>query len=69
MSRLVLIAPDISCARCKEHIEGDLSPIAGIQRVEVVVETKEVLIDHDESVITEEALRSVMAEIGYPVAE
>ncbi len=69
MTRLVLIAPDISCARCKEHIEGDLSGVAGVERVEVVVERQEVLLDHDEAVITEAGLRKVMADVGYPVAE
>ena len=35
--RTRLAVPDVSCAHCKQAIEGALAPLSGVQRVEVNV--------------------------------
>jgi len=42
-----LIAPDISCAKCKENIEGDLAGEPGIEQVTVDVDTRRIHINYD----------------------
>jgi copper chaperone CopZ len=57
-----LTAPDISCAKCKDNIEGDL----GIQQVSVDVDAHRVRIGYDPQRTTPAQLRARLAEIGYP---
>jgi copper chaperone CopZ len=68
-STLDLTAPDISCGKCKQNIEGDLAGEAGILSVEVAVAEKGIHIVYDDTLIGPEALRSKLADIGYPAAQ
>jgi copper chaperone len=63
-----LTAPDISCAKCKANIEGDLAGQPGIKQVIVDVGTRQVRItsDHDQTGLAQ--LQAKLAEIGYPAA-
>lgn len=61
-----LTAPDISCAKCKENIEGDLADDPGIQQVTVDVDARRVRIGYDPQHTSPGQLRARLAEIGYP---
>lgn len=63
-----LTAPDISCARCKEHIERDLAAIPRVRRVDVTVASKTITVDYDEKTTDLSLLRDSLSELGYPAA-
>jgi len=60
--------PDISCMHCKRAIEGALSAMPGISRVEVDVDSKTVHVVFEEDTVAEADVLATMAEEGYPVA-
>ena len=61
-----LTAPDISCAKCRENIEGDLAGEPGIQQVSVDVDARRVHIAYDPERTSPAQLRARLSEIGYP---
>lgn len=61
-----LTAPDISCAKCRENIEGDLAGEPGIQQVSVDVDARLVRIAYDPERTSPPQLRARLSEIGYP---
>ncbi len=63
-----LTAPDISCAKCKENIEGDLAGEPGVEQVTVDVGAGRVRIAYDQEQTSPWQLRARMSEIGYPAA-
>jgi copper chaperone CopZ len=63
-----LTAPDISCTKCKENIEGDLASEPGIGEVTVDVVTRRVHVIYDQQHTSPERLRAKLSEIGYPAA-
>ena len=68
MASVTFTAPGISCDHCKRSIEGDLSAVEGVRRVEVEIAAKRVDVDYDESATDVDKLRAAMDDIGYPVA-
>jgi len=68
MATVTLIAPDISCGKCKQNIERDLSSARGVRRVDVAVEPKRITIDYDESATGVDELRAALSHIGYPAS-
>ena len=61
-----LTVPDISCAKCKENIEGDLAGDSGVQNVTVDVDARIVRIAYDGQQTSPARLRARLCEIGYP---
>jgi len=61
-----LIAPDVSCDKCKANIEGDLAGEPGIKQVTVDVGTQRVRIAYDQRRTSPKQLRAKLNEIGYP---
>ena len=59
-------AHDISCAKCKDNIEGDLSGEPGIQQVSVDVGARRVRIGYDPERTSPAQLRERLSAIGYP---
>ncbi len=57
--------PGISCGHCKRAIEGEVSQVEGVDRVEVDVATKTVDVTGQAS---EAAVRAAIDEAGYEVA-
>lgn len=68
MNTLDVTAPDISCDHCKRNIEQDLAELPGVGSVVVDVDTKAVHVDYDGAETDEQAIRSKLAEIGYPAS-
>jgi copper chaperone CopZ len=40
-----------------------------VRTVKVAVESKEVAVEYDDAVLTSDALRQTMVDIGYPAAD
>ena len=68
MTSTTLNVPDISCGHCKSSIEGAVSGLAGIERVEVAIETKTVDLSFDDSAIALDAIIETIEDQGYEVA-
>jgi copper chaperone CopZ len=67
VKKVILRVPDISCEHCEHAITEALTPIAGVQRVAVDIEGKEVAVDYDDSAVDLDQLKDVLQEEDYPV--
>lgn len=67
MVEKVYLVPDISCAHCVKAISDELNAIAGVQVMDVSIESKRVVVQHDESV-TEDEIVTGIEDAGYSVA-
>ena len=67
MKTVVLNVPDISCEHCERTITGALSPMAGVQNVNVDIPTKQVRVEYDEGAVDVERMKDVLQEEDYPV--
>jgi copper chaperone len=67
MATTVLNVPDISCEHCQRAITGALSPVEGVQSVNVDIPTKQVTVQYDPAVVTVDRFKDVLAEEEYPV--
>lgn len=67
MSTTTLNVPTISCGHCKSSIEGAVSGLTGIRKVEVGIEAKQVEVDFDETSIALDAIVEAIEEQGYDV--
>ncbi len=64
MTRIYSV-PGISCGHCKTAIETEVARVPGVDRVEVDVEAKTVLV---EGTVGDDELRAAVDEAGYDVA-
>lgn len=67
MTTITYNVPNITCEHCVHTIQSELSEISGVNQVQAYVDSKTVQISF-ESPATEEKIKSVLAEIDYPVA-
>lgn len=65
MTTLTVKAPGISCGHCVRTIENEVCELPGVQNVQASEQSKLVTITYDQPA-TEETIKAVMAEIGYP---
>lgn len=56
--------PGISCGHCKAAIEGAVSEVEGVERVEVDVDAKTVTVDGPAA---DDAIREAIGEAGYEI--
>jgi copper chaperone len=59
--------PNISCNHCTHTIEMEVSDLEGVQDVSAEVESKQATITF-EAPASEEKIKTLLAEINYPVA-
>ncbi|MFH2039581.1 MAG: heavy-metal-associated domain-containing protein [Chloroflexota bacterium] len=59
--------PNISCMHCVHTIQSEVAELAGVQSVKADAGQKQVEIVFDDPA-TEEKIKSVLADINYPVA-
>ena len=69
MSTRKLSVPEISCGHCKSSIEGAVSPLDGVDKVEVHIEERTVDLDYDGSATAFEAIVAAIEEQGYDVTD
>ena len=67
MTTVKYSVPNISCSHCTHTIQTELSELAGVQSVKADEATKMVEVAFD-APATEEQIKSLLAEINYPVA-
>lgn len=68
MEEVTLTAPDISCNHCIATIREALSRLAGVQFLGGNLQTKQVTIRYDPSVVELTDIEKAMEEEGYPLA-
>ena len=67
MTTVTYSIPNISCGHCVHTIKTEVADLAGVQSVEADQATKTATIVFAEPA-TEAAIRSLLSEINYPVA-
>ena len=67
MTTVTYSVPNISCGHCVNTIQMEVGDMAGVETVTASNETKEVEITFG-APADEVAIKSLMAEINYPVA-
>jgi copper chaperone len=67
MAKATLVVPDIDCEHCEHTITEALTPVAGIQAVRVDIPAHRVQLDYDESTVSLDDVKKILAEEEYPV--
>lgn len=67
MKTVTYTIPNISCMHCVHTIKTEVSELPGVQKVEADASTQKATITFD-APATEEKIKSLLAEIDYPVA-
>lgn len=68
MTTVTYSIPNISCNHCVHTIKTEVSELPGVKFVEADSSTKKATITFEEPA-TEEKIKSLLAEINYPVVE
>jgi copper chaperone len=68
MSTMTLNVPDISCGHCKMSIEGAVSELAGIEKVEVTIDARTVDVAYDDATVDRQKIVDAIEAVGYEVA-
>ena len=63
MSEITYRVPDMSCAHCEHAVSTELQSVAGVESVDVNLETKLVVVRGDP--LDDAALRAAIEEAGY----
>ena len=56
--------PEVSCQHCVNAITKEVSALAGVQRVQVNLDDKTVVVEHGEQVATDQIMAAIN-EAGY----
>ena len=67
VSTVTYSVPGVSCAHCREAIEGEVSQVAGVEAVNVDLDAKTVSVEGD--ALDEEAIVAAIDEAGYEVVK
>ena len=68
MTIVVLTVPGITCEHCERAIREALTPVKGIQRLDVNIMAKQVRVTYDETQVATEKMKEILQQEGYPVA-
>ncbi len=67
MSTVTYSIPNISCMHCVHTIQSEVGELNGVKSVVVNAQTKQATITFD-APATEEKIKTLLAEIDYPIA-
>lgn len=67
MTTVTYKIPNISCGHCIHTVQSEVSELAGVKSVVADIDKKEAVITF-EAPASEEKIKSLLAEINYPVA-
>jgi copper chaperone CopZ len=67
MTTVTYKIPNISCGHCVHTIQSEVSELSGVTSVVADMATKQAVITFD-APASEEMIKSLLAEINYPVA-
>jgi copper chaperone CopZ len=65
MTTLTVKAPNISCGHCVRTIQNEVGELPGVQTVQASEQSKLVTITYEQPA-SEQAIKELMSEIGYP---
>ena len=68
MTQINFWVPDISCDHCKHSIEEAVSALAGVESVEVGIESKVVAVEFDDTSVSPDEIVTAIEDQGYEVA-
>ncbi len=68
MQTVTISAPDISCDHCKNAIEKAVGAMDGVSSVNVLVDSKQVVVLFNPEQVSMESITETMDEEGYPIA-
>jgi mercuric ion binding protein len=63
---VTLSVPDMTCSACPLTVKAALMKIAGVNKVEISLETKEAVVTFDDAKTSAAALTLATAGAGYP---
>ena len=69
MASQTLSVPEISCGHCKSSIEAAVSPLDGVDRVEVQIDERPVQFDYDGTDATLTTIGAAIEDVGYEVPD
>lgn len=67
VSTLTYSVPGVSCAHCREAIEGEVSQVAGVDAVNVDLDAKTVSVEGE--ALDEAAIIAAIDEAGYEIVK
>ncbi len=63
MTEIIYTVPDMSCGHCEAAVSAELEEVAGVESVDVDLDTKRVVVRGDK--LDDHALRAAIDEAGY----
>ena len=69
MAIRTMSVPEISCGHCKSSIEAAVSPLDGVDRVEVQIDERTVQLDYDGTDTTLTTIVAAIEDVGYEVPD
>ena len=67
MTQVSLQVPEVHCGHCKSSLEGAVSALDGVAKVEVSVPDATIDVGFDEGSVDLDAIKGVIEEQGYAV--
>lgn len=68
MTTITFNIPNISCGHCVHTIKTEVGDLAGVETVDASAEAKTATVTFDNPA-TENTIKSLLAEINYPVTD
>jgi copper chaperone len=68
MLKTILNVPDISCEHCERTTTNALTPVEGVESVQVDIPAKQVSVEYDENRIDVDRMQQILNDEDYPVA-
>lgn len=68
MAMTTLTAPKIKCEGCAQTITQALSPVPGVEGVQVDIERKKVTVTYEPGMISVDQIKTKLGEVGFPPA-
>jgi copper chaperone len=69
MASRTLSVPEVSCEHCKASIEAAVSPLEGVESVEVQIDERTVQLDYDGADTTLATVVTTIEDVGYEVPD
>ncbi len=64
-----IAVPEVHCNHCVQSIEGAVGPLEGVTSVRVDLDTRTVVVDYDDAVVTRADIVATIEEQGYEVPD
>ena len=69
MTKVILNVSGMSCSHCENAIKNALTELAGVSSVAVSLQENQVAVEYDSKDISLEAIKVVITDEGYDVAD